>query len=183
VEKREEGFVLDYAHPQSIGKVRAFYGNFGMLVRAYAYIRAYGDTLPSVAHDAVLNARYLQARLAPLFPMAVDTPCLHEFVATTRGGRVEGLRATDVAKRLIDYGVYPPTVYFPTTVPEALMFEPTETESKQSLDLLADVCAAIVDEAERDLAFVQSAPHNAPVERVDEVLAARKPVLRWRPPA
>src|SRR5260221_9274408 len=104
--------------------------------------------------------------------MAVESPCLHEFVATTRGWRVQGLRATDVAKRLIDYGVYPPTVYFPTTVPEAMMFEPTETESKQSLDDLADICAAIVGEAERDLHFVRSAPHNAPVERVDEVQAA-----------
>jgi glycine dehydrogenase subunit 2 len=181
VEKREGRFVLDQQRPRSIGKVRSFYGNFGMLVRAYAYIRAYGDTLPDVARDAVLNARYLQARLAPLFPMAVDSPCLHEFVATTRGGRVDGLRAVDLAKRLIDYGVHPPTVYFPTTVPEALMFEPTETESKQSLDQLADICAAIVEEASRDLAFVQAAPHNAPVERVDEVLAARRPHLRWRP--
>jgi len=181
VEKHEGRFVLDHERPRSIGKVRSYYGNFGMLVRAYAYIRAYGDTLPQVARDAVLNARYLQARLAPLFPMAVDTPCLHEFVATTVGGQVEGLRAMDVAKRLIDYGVYPPTVYFPTTVHEALMFEPTETESKQSLDFLADVCAAIVAEAAEDLAFVQAAPHNAPVERVDEVLAARKPHLRWRP--
>jgi glycine dehydrogenase subunit 2 len=183
VEKRDGAYVLDYDRPRSVGKVRSFYGNFGMLVRAYAYIRAYGDTLPQVARDAVLNARYLQARLAPLFPMAVDTPCLHEFVATTRGSRVEGLRAMDVAKRLIEYGVYPPTVYFPTTVPEALMFEPTETESKQALDDLADICAAILDEASRDLAFVQSAPHNAPVERVDEVQAARKPQLRWRPQA
>jgi glycine dehydrogenase subunit 2 len=179
VAKREGRYLLDHDRPRSIGKVRSYYGNFGMLVRAYAYIRAYGDTLPQVARDAVLNARYLQARLAPLFPMAVDTPCLHEFVASTRGGRVDGLRALDLAKRLIDYGVYPPTVYFPMTVPEALMFEPTETESKQSLDQLADACAAIVDEAERDLAFVQAAPHNAPVERVDEVLAARRPHLRW----
>jgi glycine dehydrogenase subunit 2 len=181
VERREGRFALEYDRPRSIGKVRSFYGNFGMLVRAYAYIRAYGDTLPQVAHDAVLNARYLQARLAPLFPMAVDSPCLHEFVATTRGGVVEGLRAVDLAKRLIDYGVYPPTVYFPTTVPEALMFEPTETESKQSLDQLAGICAAIVEEASRDLAFVQAAPHNAPVERVDEVQAARRPHLRWTP--
>jgi glycine dehydrogenase subunit 2 len=180
VEKRDGQYVLDYDHPRSVGKVRSYYGNFGMLVRAYAYIRAYGDTLPQVARDAVLNARYLQARLAPLFPMAVDTPCLHEFVATTKGSRVEGLRAMDVAKRLLDYGVYAPTVYFPTTVPEALMFEPTETESKQSLDDLAATCAAIVDEAQRDLAFVQSAPHNTPVDRVDEVQAARKPVLRWK---
>ena len=127
----------------------------------------------------MLNARYLQARLRGLFPMAVESPSMHEFVATTQRGRVEGLRATDVAKRLIDYGIYPPTVYFPTTVPEALMFEPTETESRRSLDELADACAAIVAEAEHDLAAVQSAPHQAPVGRVDEVLAARRPILRW----
>jgi glycine dehydrogenase subunit 2 len=150
-----------------------------MLVRAFAYISAYGDGIAGVAQDAVLNARYLQARLRDLFPPAVDSPSMHEFVCTTKGGRVEGLRAMDIAKRLLDYGIYAPTVYFPTTVAEAMMFEPTETESRQSLDLLADVCAAIVAEAEQDLAFVQSAPHNTPVERVDEVGAARRPVLRW----
>jgi glycine dehydrogenase subunit 2 len=179
VERRADRFELDWERPSSIGKVRSFYGNFGMLVRAYAYIAAYGDTISQVASDAVLNARYLQSQLAPLFPMAVSSPTFHEFVATTKGGRVEGLRATDLAKRMIDFGMYPPTVYFPTTVPEALMFEPTETESKTTLDEVAAVCARIVEEAERDLAFVQAAPHNAPVERVDEVLAARKPVLRW----
>jgi glycine dehydrogenase subunit 2 len=181
VERSADGerFRLDDDRPQSIGKVRSYYGNFGMLVRAFAYISAYGDTIAGVARDAVLNARYLQARLQPLFPLAVDSPSMHEFVCTTRGGRVEGLRAMDVAKRLLDYGIYAPTVYFPMTVPEAMMFEPTETESRQSLDLLADVCAAIVSEAEHDLAFVQAAPHNTPVERVDEVGAARHPVLRW----
>ncbi|GAC1339480.1 MAG: aminomethyl-transferring glycine dehydrogenase subunit GcvPB [Candidatus Dormibacteria bacterium] len=183
VERRDDGsYFLDHQRPQSIGKVRSFHGNVGMLVRAYAYIRAYGDTLPEVAQNAVLNARYLQTLLAGLFPMAVDAPTMHEFVASTRGGRVGGLRAMDVAKRMIDYGVYPPTVYFPTTVPEALMFEPTETESKQSLDNLGAICAAIVAEAENDLTQLQKAPHHAPVERVDEVAAARRPVLRWTPP-
>jgi glycine dehydrogenase subunit 2 len=179
VERDGDRFSLDDDRPRSIGKVRSYYGNFGMLVRAFAYIAAYGDEVAGVAQDAVLNARYLQARLRDLFPMAVDSPSMHEFVCTTRGGRVDGLRAMDVAKRLLDYGVYAPTVYFPTTVPEALMFEPTETESRASLDLLADVCAAIVEEAEGDLALVQAAPHNTPVERVDEVGAARRPVLRW----
>jgi glycine dehydrogenase subunit 2 len=152
-----------------------------MLVRAYAYIRAYGSSISAVAENAVLNARYLQSQLRGIFPMAVTSDSMHEFVATTRGSRVVGLRALDVAKRLLDYGVYAPTAYFPTTVPEALMFEPTETESKRSLDLLADVCAAIVAEAERDLDHVRSAPHETPVSRVDEVEAARRPVLRWRP--
>ena len=181
VERRGDRFHLDDAREHSIGKVRSYYGNFGMLVRAYAYISAYGDSVSDIARDAVLNARYLQARVSDLFPAAVDSPSLHEFVCTTRGGRVEGLRAMDVAKRLLDYGVYAPTVYFPTTVPEALMFEPTETESRQSLDYLADVCAAIVEDAANDLAFIQAAPHSTPVQRVDEVSAARHPVLRWTP--
>ncbi|HEY6378965.1 MAG TPA: aminomethyl-transferring glycine dehydrogenase subunit GcvPB [Candidatus Dormibacteraeota bacterium] len=183
VERRGERYRLDWDRPQSIGKVRSYYGNMGMLVRAYAYIRAYGDTLPQVAQDAVLNARYLQARLRDLFPMAVESDTMHEFVATTRGGRVGGLRAMDVAKRLIDHGVHPPTVYFPITVPEAMMFEPTETEPKAALDALADMCAQIVAEAEHDLAHLQAAPHEAPVQRVDEVGAARHPVLRWVPTA
>ncbi len=183
VERDGEVYRLDDDRPQSIGKVRSYYGNFGMLVRAYAYIRAYGSDLPQVAQDAVLAARYLRARIADILPTAVDSETLHEFVATTKGGKVDGLKAMDVAKRMIDYGVYPPTVYFPTTVPEAMMFEPTETESKQSIDDLADVLHAIVAEAGKDLAFVQAAPHNAPVERVDEVQAARHPVLRWTRPA
>jgi len=181
VERDGNRFVLDDERPLSVGKVRSYYGNFGMLVRAYAYIRAYGSTLPDVARDAVLNARYLQSLLRPLFPMAVETMSMHEFVATTRGGRVDGLRAVDVAKRLLDYGVYAPTVYFPLTVPEAMMIEPTETESKRSLDEFAEICAAIVAEAERDLDFVRAAPHETPVKRVDEVGAARHPVLRWTP--
>ena len=181
VERDGDRFLLDHDRPQSIGKVRSYYGNFGMLVRAYAYIRAYGSSISTVAENAVLNARYLQSRLRGIFPMAVTSDSMHEFVATTRGSRVAGLRALDVAKRLLDYGVYAPTAYFPTTVPEALMFEPTETESKRSLDLLADVCAVIVAEAEKDLDYVRSAPHETPVSRVDEVGAARRPVLRWRP--
>jgi glycine dehydrogenase subunit 2 len=182
VERRADGgYHLEEDHPASIGKVRSYFGNFGMLVRAYAYIRAYGDTLPQVAQDAVLNARYLRTRLSPLFPDAVEAPTLHEFVMTTKGGPAQGLRAMDVAKRLLDYGLYAPSVYFPTTVPEALMFEPTETESKHSLDNLAAVCTAIVGEARNDLAFVQAAPHATPVERVDDVGAARRPHLRWRP--
>ena len=182
VERDGTRFYLDDERPQSVGKVRSYYGNVGMLVRAYAYIRAYGSDLPRVAQDAVLNARYLQSLLSDLFPMAVDSPTMHEFVATTKGCRVEGLRAIDVAKRLIDYGLYPPTMYFPMTVPEALMFEPTETESKEALDDFAAVLRQILDEADRDIAYVQSAPHNAPVERVDEVQAARHPILRWAPP-
>jgi len=180
VEKKGDGYVLDEDRPQSIGRVRGFYGNVGMLIRAYAYIRAYGDTIKEVAHDAVLNARYLQARIAGCFPMAVTSPSFHEFVATTQGGPAPGLRAGDVAKRLLDFDIYAPTVYFPTTVPEALMIEPTETESKASLDYLANVLCSIVEEARNDLESVHGAPYETPVQRVDEVGAARKPVLRWK---
>ncbi|HYA00003.1 MAG TPA: aminomethyl-transferring glycine dehydrogenase subunit GcvPB [Candidatus Binatia bacterium] len=183
VERDGEHFRLDHDRPRSIGKVRAHYGNFGMLVRAYAYLRAYGSAISRVAEDAVLNARYLEWRLRDLFPTAVGPQCMHEFVVTTRGTRVPGLRALDVGKRLLDHGVYAPTVYFPTTVPEALMFEPTETESKRSLDQLADILAGIVAEAERDLSLLQSSPHDTPIERVDEVEAARHPLLRWLPEA
>jgi glycine dehydrogenase subunit 2 len=182
VERDGDRFRLDHDRPRSIGRVRGFHGNFGMLVRAYAYIRAYGSSIADVARDAVLNARYLESRLRPLFAPAVPGTCMHELVVSTRGGRVAGLRAIDVAKRLLDHGVYAPTTYFPTTVPEALMFEPTETESKRSLDELADICAAIVAEAEHDLAAVQAAPHTTPVTRVDETEAARHPVLRWTEP-
>ncbi|HVD04059.1 MAG TPA: aminomethyl-transferring glycine dehydrogenase subunit GcvPB [Candidatus Dormibacteraeota bacterium] len=173
-------FSLDHARPESIGRVRSFYGNFGMLVRAYAYIRAYGGEIGQVARDAVLNARYLRHLLADRLPTAVDTDSFHEFVATPKRSRSPELRALDIAKRMIDHGVYPPTVYFPITVPEAMMFEPTETESKRSLDALAEIVISILDEGESDPETLRTAPHNAPVARVDEVTAARTPVLRWR---
>ncbi|MHB1638704.1 MAG: aminomethyl-transferring glycine dehydrogenase subunit GcvPB [Candidatus Dormibacteria bacterium] len=182
VVRKEGRYALDHDRPESIGRVRSFYGNFGMLVRAYAYIRAYGNEIGQVARDAVLNARYLRRLLRDRLPTFVDTDSFHEFVATPkRSGRGE-LRALDIAKRMIDHGVYPPTVYFPITVPEAMMFEPTETESKRSLDALAEIVLSILDEGERDPEVLRSAPHNAPVQRVDEVTAARKPVLRWRAP-
>jgi len=180
VVRREDGFEFDYQRPHSIGKVRSFYGNFGMLVRAYAYIRAYGDQIGQVAQDAVLNARYLRHRLREHLPTAVATDSFHEFVATPKGSGYGELRALDIAKRMIDYGIHPPTVYFPITVPEAMMFEPTETESKRALDQLAEVVIAILEEGKRDPEMLHQAPHNAPVGRVDEVQAARHLVLRWR---
>ncbi|HVA20483.1 MAG TPA: aminomethyl-transferring glycine dehydrogenase subunit GcvPB [Candidatus Micrarchaeia archaeon] len=176
-----ERYRLDGRRPQSIGKVRSFYGNFGMLVRAYAYIRAYGDEIAQVARDAVLTSRYLRHRLAPGLGTALPSDSFHEFVATTTRSAVPGLRAFDLAKRMIDFGIYPPTVYFPTTVPEALMFEPTETESRAAIDDLADVVLGILDEAQADPERLRSAPSLAPVARVDEVGAARRPELRWWP--
>jgi glycine dehydrogenase subunit 2 len=182
--RTEAGFDWDYDRPHSVGKVRSFYGNFGMLVRAYAYIRAYGDGISQVARDAVLGARYLRKQLEPWLPVAVDGDSFHEFVASPKraSSKYSQLRALDIAKRMIDYGVYPPTVYFPITVPEAMMFEPTETESMRSLDQLAAVIGAIMDEGAADPERLRTAPHQAPVGRVDEVTAARHPVLRWRPP-
>src|ERR1019366_7882627 len=149
--RTERGFEWDYQWPHSIGKVRSFYGNFGMLVRAYAYLRAYGDGIAQVACDAVLGARYLRHKLEPWLPVAIETDSFHEFVATPKRSKppYSELRALDIAKRMIDYGVYPPTVYFPMTVPEAMMFEPTETEAKRSLDELADVVQALMEEGGR----------------------------------
>ncbi|MGH7608774.1 MAG: aminomethyl-transferring glycine dehydrogenase subunit GcvPB [Candidatus Dormibacteria bacterium] len=180
--RSDGGYDWDYDRPHSIGKVRSFYGNFGMLVRAYAYIRAYGDGIDQVAKDAVLGARYLRKLLEDCLPVAVDGDSFHEFVATPRKApRYASIKALDVAKRMIDYGVYPPTVYFPLTVPEAMMFEPTETESKRALDQLAAIVARIMAEGASDPELLRQAPHQAPVGRVDEVTAARRPVLRWRP--
>jgi len=173
-----EGNHYRWLMPQrSIGRVKAFHGNYGIFIRAYTYIRMLGaDGLRAVAENAVLNANYLQAKVAPHFPIAIERACMHEFVAH---GDVVGtdVRALDVAKRLIDYGFHPPTNYFPLIVPDALMIEPTETESKETLDAFADAMARIADEAHTNPELVGTAPHTTPVSRLDEVKAARKPVL------
>jgi glycine dehydrogenase subunit 2 len=181
IRRQGDGYLLDSDLPQTVGKVRSYFGNFGMLVRAYAYILAYGNEIGEVARDAVLNSRYLRSRLRQVLPTQVDTDTFHEFVATPKRSAHPELRALDIAKRMIDYGVHPPTVYFPITVPEAMMFEVTETESKRSLDDLAEIVRLIVEEGGRDPEALLSAPHQAPVGRVDEVRAARQLVLRWRP--
>ncbi len=183
VERRDDGYVLDYDRPNSIGKVRSFYGNFGMLVRAYAYIRAYGNTINQVALHAVLNASYLRHHLRRYFDDAFPGPTMHEFVLSAKRARAQGVRALDIAKRLIDLGFYPPTIYFPLIVPEALMIEPTETESKATLDLFIQAFDQIDKEIASEPEIVKSAPHSAPVGRLDEVRAARQPALRWRPAA
>jgi glycine dehydrogenase subunit 2 len=165
---------------QSIGRVKAFYGNYGMFIRAYTFIRMHGaEGLRAVAEHAVLNANYLKAKVAPHFPVAVERTCMHEFVAH---GDVPGtdVRALDVAKRLIDYGFHPPTNYFPLIVHDALMIEPTETESKQTLDAFADALAAVAHEARTEPELLHTAPHTAPLRRLDEVKAARTPVLCYK---
>ncbi|MBI1953553.1 MAG: aminomethyl-transferring glycine dehydrogenase subunit GcvPB [Candidatus Omnitrophica bacterium] len=166
----------------SIGRVRSFFGNVGALVRAYAYLRALGkEGLRGVSEGAILNANYLKALVRKEFPAAVDEPCLHEFVATAKEWKAKtGVRALDIAKRLLDHGFYAPTIYFPLIVEEALMVEPTETESRQTLEAFAQALAAIAREAEETPHRVQTAPHRMPVSRLDEVAAARSPNVRWR---
>ncbi len=183
VERSDEGFRLDYDRPQSIGKVRAFYGNFGMLLRAYAYIRTYGNTINEVAENAVLNSSYLRHHLRKWFDDAFSGPSMHEFVLTAKKAKAQGVSAKDIAKRLIDLGVHPPTIYFPLIVPEALMIEPTETESRATLDAFIAAMGQIVEEIADDPETVKTAPHDAPVGRLDEVRAARQLDLRWRPKA
>jgi glycine dehydrogenase subunit 2 len=154
-----------------------------VLVRAYAYIRAHGRALADVTDDAVLAANYLKARLAAdgSYDIPFERACKHEFIASASTLKKRtGLRTLDVAKRLIDYGFHPPTVYFPHTVDEAMLIEPTETESVETLDAFADAMAAIAREAETEPDTVRSAPHTAPVRRLDEATAARQPNLRWR---
>ena len=177
--KREDGsFFLDYDRPQSIGRVKQFYGNFGILVRAYAYIRSLGpDGLRRVSELAVLNANYLLRRLAPAFDAPYDRICKHEFVLSGKKLKAHGVRTLDVAKRLLDFGYHPPTIYFPLNVEECLMIEPTETESKETLDAFADTLLQIVEEAKHDPELVRNAPYTTPVRRLDEAGAARRPVL------
>jgi glycine dehydrogenase subunit 2 len=165
---------------QSIGRLKAYYGNYGMFIRAYTYIRMMGpDGLRAVAENAVLSANYLKTKVSPHFPIAMDRTCMHEFVAH---GDVEGtdVRALDVAKRLLDYGFHSPTNYFPLIVHDALMIEPTETESRETLDAFAEALACIKEEARTDPALLHGAPHTTPVTRLDEVTAARSPVLCYK---
>jgi glycine dehydrogenase subunit 2 len=169
----------------SIGRMRSFVGNSGVLVRAYAYIRAHGDSgLREVSDDAVLAANYLMHRVSGAYDIPYDRACKHEFVASAASIRKRtGVRTLDIAKRLIDKGFHPPTIYFPLIVEEGMLIEPTETESVETLDAFADALIEIAAETEADPAIVTSAPHDAPVRRLDEVTAARQPNLRWRPVA
>jgi glycine dehydrogenase subunit 2 len=174
-------FRLDYERPKSIGKVRGFSGPFGVFVRSYAFMRAWGPALREMSEVAVLNANYLLARLKDAYDLPFDRLCMHEFVLSARTLKHEhGVTALDIAKRLMDYGFHPPTVYFPLIVPEALMIEPTETETKETLDAFVEAMLAIVREAGDDPDALKSAPHSRPGGRLDEVRAARHPVVRYR---
>ena len=176
---REEGrYRLVTDSPKSIGRVRSFFGNVGVLVRAYAYIRTHGpDGLRNAAENAVLNANYLLSRVKHILPVPQGDRCMHEFVASAAELKSDkGITAMDIAKRLLDFGFHAPTVYFPLTVPEAMMVEPTETESKETLDAFAETLFRITDEPAKTL---HDAPHTTSISRPNEVQAARKPVMRW----
>ncbi|MCM3342176.1 aminomethyl-transferring glycine dehydrogenase subunit GcvPB [Paenibacillus sp. MER TA 81-3] len=179
VAKKEDGtYGFNYDRPESIGRVKAYYGNFGILVRAYAYIRTYGsEGLRQVSECAVLNANYMMHRLAPYYEIPYPGVCKHEFVMSGRGLKQYGVRTLDVAKRLLDFGFHPPTIYFPLNVEECMMIEPTETESKETLDSFIDTMIQIAQEAEQNPELLLNAPHNTDVRRLDETQAARKPVL------
>ena len=184
VARDAERYRFDWERPRSIGRVHAFWGNFGMLVRAYAYIRSLGaEGLTQATEQAVLNARYLRARLEGAYEPAVPSPMLHEVVFSDHTFHDLGVSTLDVAKRLLDYGFHPPTIYFPLIVPGALMVEPTESEPRQELDAFVAAMLKIREEAEREPQLLKSAPHHTPVRRLDEVAAARRPRLRWRPEA
>jgi glycine dehydrogenase subunit 2 len=180
--RRNDQWVWDDNRPLSIGKVRAFYGNFGVLVRALAYILAHGGPgLRNATMDAILNANYIRKRLEPYFDLPYTSPCMHECVFSDARQAARGVKTGDIAKRLIDYGFHPYTVSFPLIVHGALMIEPTETEPKRELDLFIDALIQIAGEVETNPELVLKAPHLTRTSRVDEVTAARKPIVRWRP--
>ncbi len=181
VARTGEGTYTLLTPAKTIGRVKAFYGQFAALVRAYTYIRMLGaDGLREVAENAVLNANYLMHHLKDVYDLPYDRTCKHEFVLSGNRQVAYGVRTLDIAKRLMDFGIHPPTVYFPLIVPEALMIEPTETESKETLDAFIAAMRQIADEAEHNPDVVHSAPHHTPVGRLDEVRAAREPLLRWK---
>ena len=183
VERREDrGYCLNYDRPDSIGKVKAFYGNFLTLVRALAYILANGaEGLKQASQVAILNANYIKHHLRDVYDLPYDEPILHEVVFSSRRQTRNNLTVMDLAKRLMDYGFHPPTVAFPLIVQGALMIEPSETESRQELDQFIQAMRCIAEEADTDPDLLKQAPHSTRVSRLDEVRAARRPVLRWKP--
>jgi glycine dehydrogenase subunit 2 len=184
VEKPGGKLGFEYNRPHSIGRVRMFYGNFGMHVRALAYILANGpDGLRQTTEDAVLNANYIRKKLEGVYELPYKTPSLHEVVFNDRLQQKKGIKTGDIAKRLIDYGFHPYTVSFPLIVPGALMIEPTESESKEELDLFIDAMKSIAQEVEENPEIILNAPHTTRLSRLDEVRAARQPILRWKPKA
>ncbi|WP_173916168.1 aminomethyl-transferring glycine dehydrogenase subunit GcvPB [Halobacillus sp. Marseille-Q1614] len=178
--KKDDQFGFEYDRPKSIGRVKPYYGNFGINVRAYTYIRTMGaEGLKKVSEYAVLNANYMMRRLQKEYELPFDQHCKHEFILSGKHQKKLGVRTLDIAKRLLDFGYHPPTIYFPINVEEAIMAEPTETESKETLDAFIDAMLQIAEEAKENPEIVQEAPHTTIVSRMDETKAARKPVLRY----
>ncbi|MBU5335006.1 aminomethyl-transferring glycine dehydrogenase subunit GcvPB [Intestinibacter bartlettii] len=178
VEKVNDEYVLDYDRELSIGKIKNFYGNFGVIVKSYAYVLTMGrDGLKKASQMAVLNANYLKENLKDTFKLPIDQICKHEFVLSGPHGE---LNTTDIAKRMLDYGYHPPTIYFPLIIPEALMIEPTESESVETLDKFIDAMKQIAKEAEENPELLKTAPHNTIVKRVDDARAVKKPILTWK---
>lgn len=181
LKQTDAGYTFDYNYPQSIGRVKPFYGNFGINVRAYTYIRSMGpDGLKKVTEYAVLNANYMMRRLEEAYDLPFNQICKHEFVLSGNRQKELGVRTVDIAKRLLDHNFHPPTVYFPLIVGEAIMIEPTETESKETLDRFIETMLKIAKEAEENPEIVQDAPYDTYVKRLDETRAARKPILRYQ---
>ena len=179
INKENDEYSLDYDRKDSIGRVHSFYGNFLIMLRAYTYIRMLGpDGIKDVSSTAVLNANYLKSQLQKVFNLPIDRTCMHEFIINDEGLPNE-VTTNDIAKRILDYGFHAPTIYFPLLVHGAMMIEPTETESKESLDSFIEIMKVIREEIDNDPAVVKTSPHNTPVRRVDAVAAARKPVLKW----
>jgi glycine dehydrogenase subunit 2 len=178
-----EVYYLDYDRPQSVGRIHSFYGNFLNAVRGYAYVRSLGpEGLREVGETAVLNANYIRCRVKEFYDVPHDRICMHEVVLSATHQKAQsGVRALDISKRLMDYGFHPPTNYFPLIIPEALMIEPTETESKQTLDAFCDALIAIAGEAQSDPEIVKSAPHATPISRLDETAAVKRLDVRWNP--
>ena len=183
VEKEGDRLALESVRPDSIGRVKAFSGNFGVLVRALAYILAYGPGVRQATEDAVLNANYIRKHLEGVFDLPYSLPSMHEVVFSDALQKKNGVSTMDIAKRLIDYGFHPYTTAFPLIVPGALMIEPTESESREECDLFIDAMRSIANEAATTPELVKTAPHTTRVRRLDEVGAARKPILRWKPQA
>jgi glycine dehydrogenase subunit 2 len=184
IEKTANGFEVVEDRRASIGRVRSFFGNFGVLVRAYAYILALGGNgLEETSRVALLNANYIRSKLEKYYQLAYNEPCMHECIFTDRLQHKNGVSTLDIAKRLLDYGFHPPTIYFPLVVSGALMIEPTETETPETLDRFIEAMIAIAREARETPDLVKNAPYTTPVRRLDEAKAARKPVLRWEPTA
>jgi glycine dehydrogenase subunit 2 len=177
VEVKDDQYQLSYDRPESIGKIHAFYGNFGIQIRAYAYILSMGPDLKKASQFAVLSANYIKERLKGIYHLPFDRPCMHECVFTDKNLLQHQVTTLDVAKRLIDYGFHPPTIYFPLVVQGAIMVEPTETESKENLDRLVEALTAIAREAEEQPERLKDAPVVPKVRRLDETTAARKPCL------